>query len=67
MFIETTDYTINTDQILYVEKKDDGTAVLRFADQASLTMTDAKEINELMGMLNCQMLPSVYARSVQPK
>ncbi len=65
MFIETTDHTINTDQILYAEKKGDGSVLLHFADQSSLTMTDAKEIKELWGMLNSQMLPSVYARSVQ--
>ena len=65
MFIETSDYTINTDQILYAEKNGDGTIVLHFADQASLKMTDAKEIRELWGMLNSQMLPSVYARSIQ--
>jgi len=65
MFIETSEYTINTDQILYAEKNGDGSIVLHFSDQSSLTMTDAREIKELWGMLNCQMLPSVYARSVQ--
>lgn len=65
MFIETSEFTINTDQILYAKKNDDGTVILHFADQSALTITDPKEIRELWGMLKSQMLPSVYARSIQ--